>query len=179
MVKSVTVPGKCYAISDGDRQDNPISIYCHFLSCFLPPYWVSLSVFCARKLLLLKSLFLDNNYIQIDSIIPHNFCFALCLLHWMGGGGGGGCGGIGSGGGSGGDGGNGGDGHGRGSGVGCKSGEEGSGNGGGGGGFGGVGSRGGSGGDGGNGGGSHGCSSGVGWCGARQCGSKTPNLLPF
>ncbi len=24
MVKSVTVPGKCYAISDGDRQDDPI-----------------------------------------------------------------------------------------------------------------------------------------------------------
>ncbi len=23
MVKSVTVPGKCYAISNGDRQDNP------------------------------------------------------------------------------------------------------------------------------------------------------------
>ncbi len=23
MVKSVTVPGKCYAISDGDRQDDP------------------------------------------------------------------------------------------------------------------------------------------------------------
>jgi hypothetical protein len=24
VVKSVTVPGKCYAISDGDRQDDPI-----------------------------------------------------------------------------------------------------------------------------------------------------------
>jgi hypothetical protein len=24
VVKSVTVPGKCYAISDSDRQDNPI-----------------------------------------------------------------------------------------------------------------------------------------------------------
>jgi hypothetical protein len=23
VVKSVTVPGKCYAISDGDRQDDP------------------------------------------------------------------------------------------------------------------------------------------------------------
>ncbi len=23
VVRSVTVPGKCYAISDGDRQDNP------------------------------------------------------------------------------------------------------------------------------------------------------------
>ncbi len=24
MVKSVTIPGKCYAISDGDRQEDPI-----------------------------------------------------------------------------------------------------------------------------------------------------------
>ena len=28
MVKSVTVPGKCYAISDSDRQDNPL-LYLH------------------------------------------------------------------------------------------------------------------------------------------------------
>jgi hypothetical protein len=27
VVKSVTVLGKCYAISDGDRQDNPICIF--------------------------------------------------------------------------------------------------------------------------------------------------------
>jgi hypothetical protein len=27
VVKSVTVPGKCYTISDGDRQDDPISIH--------------------------------------------------------------------------------------------------------------------------------------------------------
>ncbi len=26
MVKTVTVPGKCYAISDGDRQDDPFFI---------------------------------------------------------------------------------------------------------------------------------------------------------
>ena len=30
MVKSVTVPGKCYAISDGDRQDDPNIIH-HFI----------------------------------------------------------------------------------------------------------------------------------------------------
>jgi hypothetical protein len=34
----------------------PIAI---FLSCFVPPFWVSLSLHCARKLRLLKSLFLD------------------------------------------------------------------------------------------------------------------------
>ncbi len=45
---------------------------------------------CARKLFLVKSLFLDKNLIQIDSMIPHNFHFAQCHLHWMGGGGGGG-----------------------------------------------------------------------------------------
>ncbi len=27
MVKSVTVPGKCYAISDSDRQDNPFLLH--------------------------------------------------------------------------------------------------------------------------------------------------------
>jgi hypothetical protein len=79
VVKSVTVPGKCYAISDGDRQDNPISIYCHFLSCFLPPYWVSLSVFCARKLLLLKSLFLDKKLNQIDLVI---LTLIIFILRW-------------------------------------------------------------------------------------------------
>jgi hypothetical protein len=57
---------------------------------FVLPFWVSLSVLCARKLLLLKSLFLDKKLIPIDSIIPHNFHFAQCLLHRMGGGGGGG-----------------------------------------------------------------------------------------
>ncbi len=66
------------------------STYCHFLSCFVPPFWVSLSVLCARKLLLHKSLFLDQNLNQIDSIIRHNFHFTRCLLHWMSGGGGGG-----------------------------------------------------------------------------------------
>ncbi len=83
-----------------------------FLSCFLPPFWVSLSVFCARKLHLLKSLFLNKNLNQIDSLIPTLIIFILrwrwwwqwrpqvfCwrskrawrLPHWMGGGGGGGC----------------------------------------------------------------------------------------
>ncbi len=61
-----------------------------FLSCFVPPFWVSLSVLCTRKLLLRKSLFLDKNLNQIDLIIPHNFHFAQCLLHWMGGRGSGG-----------------------------------------------------------------------------------------
>jgi hypothetical protein len=28
VVKSVTVPGKCYAISDSDRQDDPKKIFC-------------------------------------------------------------------------------------------------------------------------------------------------------
>jgi hypothetical protein len=45
---------------------------------------------CARKLCLLKSHFLNKNLIQVDSIISHNFHFARCLLHWMGGSGGGG-----------------------------------------------------------------------------------------
>ncbi len=81
-----------------------------FLSCFLLPFWVSLSVFCARKLHLLKSLFLDKNLNWIDLSIPtliifilwwrwqwrpQDFCWwsnrAQRLLHWMGGGGGGGC----------------------------------------------------------------------------------------
>jgi hypothetical protein len=53
-------------------------------------------VLCARNLLLLKSLFLNKNVIQIDSIIPHNFHFAQGLFHWMGGGGGGGGRGVGS-----------------------------------------------------------------------------------
>ncbi len=35
MVKSVTVPGKCYAISDGDRQDDPIQIVYLFFPCVL------------------------------------------------------------------------------------------------------------------------------------------------
>ncbi len=82
-----------------------------FLSCFVLPFWVSLSVFCARKLCLLKSLFLDKNLNRIDSLIPtliifilrwqwwwqwrpQDFCWrsnrAQRLLHWMGGGGGGG-----------------------------------------------------------------------------------------
>jgi hypothetical protein len=43
-----------------------------------------------RKLLLHKSLFLDQSLNQIDSIIPHNFHIVQCLLHWMGGRGGGG-----------------------------------------------------------------------------------------
>jgi hypothetical protein len=60
-----------------------------FLCRFVPPC-VSLSVLCTRKLCLLKSLFLEKKLIGIDSIIPHNFHFAQCLLHWMGGGGGGG-----------------------------------------------------------------------------------------
>jgi hypothetical protein len=60
-----------------------------FLSRFVPPFWFSFSVLCARKLLLRKSLFLDKKLNQIDSIITHNFYFAQCLLHWMGGGGGG------------------------------------------------------------------------------------------
>ncbi len=80
-----------------------------FLSCFLLPFWVSLSVFCARKLCLLKSFFLNKKIYQMDSLIPtliifilrwrwrrklHVFCWrskrAQSLLHWMGGGGGGG-----------------------------------------------------------------------------------------
>jgi hypothetical protein len=80
-----------------------------FLSCFLPPFWVSLSVFCTRKRHLLKSLFLDKKLKRIDSLIPTLIIFILqwqwrwrpqvfCwrskrvqqLLHWMGGGGGGG-----------------------------------------------------------------------------------------
>jgi hypothetical protein len=94
----------------------PIAI---FLCLFVPPFWVSLSMLYARKLVLLKSLFLNKKIIQIDSIIPHNFHIARCLLHCMGGGGGGGggCGGIGSGGGSGSDGGDGGGSHGHGSNV--------------------------------------------------------------
>jgi hypothetical protein len=66
------------------------STYRHIFVSLFPPFWVSLSVLCARKLLLRKSLFLDQNFNQIDSIIPHNFHFARCLLHWMGGSGGGG-----------------------------------------------------------------------------------------
>jgi hypothetical protein len=42
---------------------------------------------CAGKLLLCKSLFLDQNLSQTDSIIPHKFYFVQCLLHWIGGGG--------------------------------------------------------------------------------------------
>ncbi len=80
-----------------------------FLSCFLPPFWISLSVFCARKLRLLKSLFLDKKLNRIASLIPTLIIFMLRwqwrwrpqvffwrskraqrLLHWMGGGGGGG-----------------------------------------------------------------------------------------
>ena len=36
MVKSMTVPGKCYAISDGDRQDDPIlnDSNDHFDACY-------------------------------------------------------------------------------------------------------------------------------------------------
>ncbi len=75
-----------------------------FLSFFLLPFWVSLSVFRARKLCLLKSLFLDKKLYRIDSLIPtliifilrwrwrwrlHFFCWqskrAQHLLHWMGG----------------------------------------------------------------------------------------------
>ena len=55
----------------------PIAI---FLCRFVPPFWVSLSVLCARKLLLLKSLFLDTNSNQIDSIIPHNFGWAAVAV---------------------------------------------------------------------------------------------------
>jgi hypothetical protein len=47
-------------------------------------------VLYTRKLLLLKSLFLNKNSIQIDSIISHNFHLARCFLHWMGGSGSGG-----------------------------------------------------------------------------------------
>jgi hypothetical protein len=48
-----------------------------FLCRFVPPFWVSLSVLCARKLLLLKSLFLDKNLNQIDLIIPTLIIFIL------------------------------------------------------------------------------------------------------
>jgi hypothetical protein len=67
----------------------PFLKYCHFLCHFVPPLWVSLSMSFARKLLLLKSLFLDKKIVQKDLTIPHNFHFEQCLLHWMGGGGGG------------------------------------------------------------------------------------------
>jgi hypothetical protein len=53
------------------------STYCHFLCPFVPSFWVSLSILCARKLLLLKSLFLDKNLNQIDSIIPTLIIFIL------------------------------------------------------------------------------------------------------
>jgi hypothetical protein len=51
------------------------STYRHFLCCFVPPCWVSLSVLCARKFCLLKSPILDKKLIQIDSIIPLKFSF--------------------------------------------------------------------------------------------------------
>ncbi len=87
----------------------PIAI---FLCRFVPPFWVSLSVLCARKLLFLFCLFLDKNLNRIDLIIPTLIIFILrdaSSNGWMGGGGGGGgsSGGIGSGRGSGGDGGEG------------------------------------------------------------------------
>ncbi len=88
-------------------------VYHHFLSCFLLPFWVSLSVFCARKLRLLKSLFLDKKLNRIELLIPtliffilwwrwrwrwraQDFCWQSkrtqhLFLHWIGGGGGGSC----------------------------------------------------------------------------------------
>jgi hypothetical protein len=51
---------------------------------FDPPFSVSLSMLCAGKLLLPKSLFPDKKIIRIYLIIHYNFHFLLCLLHWMG-----------------------------------------------------------------------------------------------
>jgi hypothetical protein len=53
-----------------------------FLSCFVPPFRVSLSVFCTRKLHLLKSLFLDKNLNQIDLLIPTLIIFILRWRWW-------------------------------------------------------------------------------------------------
>ncbi len=64
--------------------------FLYLSSYFCLPFWVSLSVLRARKILLHKNLFLDQNLNQIDSIILHNFYFVQYLLHWMGGVGGGG-----------------------------------------------------------------------------------------
>jgi hypothetical protein len=53
-------------------------IYRYFFSLCLPPFLVSLSVFCARKYRLLESLFLDKNSNQIDSLILNLIIFILC-----------------------------------------------------------------------------------------------------
>ncbi len=53
-------------------------IYRYFFSLSLPPFLVSLSVFCARKFHLLESFFLDKNSNQIDSLILNLIIFMLC-----------------------------------------------------------------------------------------------------
>jgi hypothetical protein len=56
----------------------PISLLIAVFLChFAPPFWVSLSVLYARKLLLLKSLFLNKNLNLIDSIFPTLIIFIL------------------------------------------------------------------------------------------------------